>query len=442
MPTDPHCPFGLPRRCCNVVWSPLCVERGACNHYTGDHAFRSGTRAHARMDELLSSLSLAEDRDGAASGTEDEAGQKKAMRQWRKKVTRLSKPVKKRKTVQQQRPPPSSPSALASAAAAAFRQPVVAKEARAALFAEWLVRHFGERLMRGDSDTTAAAAAARGTQVAEWKRRSAHSLFIFPSLLDPSATHQPSTAGVVDVAGGKGHLAYLLSTVYHIPAAVIDPRPLNLCRYQAQYQQRLQHMRVRQADSSTPPAGTVPSADGCHLMTHFRCYFPASIPVTHIPHEGTTASPLYSPPPLPSVPTTGSQQPTVHSFVDPTLSSALSTECPSIPLLHSYLSAATLLVGFHADGATEAVVQFALRHNKPFAVVPCCVFCNEGGHRTLPDATDDKKGKESTSNRRVRSYEEFVAYLRAMDDRIQQHTLPFQGRNLCLYMDPHTDSVR
>ena len=31
-----------------------------------------------------------------------------------------------------------------------------------------------------------------------------------------------------------------------------------------------------------------------------------------------------------------------------------------------------LVVGLHPDGATRVIVQFALKHQIPFAVVPCC----------------------------------------------------------------------
>ena len=392
------------------------------------------------MDELLTSPTLSLVDVAVEDGAKGAEGERRAMRQWLKKDSRLNRPVKKRQSLGPQRVSQSLPPSSSLSTAASHPQPVVAKEARAALVAEWLVRHFGERLMRGHSQS------AEGTQVAEWRRRSAHSLFIFPTLLDRSASHRPSTAGVVDVAGGKGHLAYLLATVYHIPTAVVDPRPLNLGRYQIQYQRRLQHMKQRQANSETPSTVAVPAGDGCHLLTHFRCYFPASVPVTHIPHEGTSASPLYSQPLTPppaatdctAAPATASssQQPTVHSFVDPSPASLPASHCASVPVLHSYLAAATLLVGLHADGATEAIVDFALQHNKPFAVVPCCVFCNDSGERILDEAAEGTEGTESAGKRRVRSYEDFIAYLTAKDGRIRQHTLPFQGRNLCLYMNP------
>jgi hypothetical protein len=38
------------------------------------------------------------------------------------------------------------------------------------------------------------------------------------------------------------------------------------------------------------------------------------------------------------------------------------------------LQGASVLVGLHPDQATEAIVDTALRWNKPFAIVPCCVF--------------------------------------------------------------------
>lgn len=31
-----------------------------------------------------------------------------------------------------------------------------------------------------------------------------------------------------------------------------------------------------------------------------------------------------------------------------------------------------LLVGMHPDGATRVIVEYAARHGRPFAVVPCC----------------------------------------------------------------------
>ena len=42
--------------------------------------------------------------------------------------------------------------------------------------------------------------------------------------------------------------------------------------------------------------------------------------------------------------------------------------------MREVLRSAQLIVGYHADEATEAVVDLALALRKPFVIVPCCVF--------------------------------------------------------------------
>src|SRR3546814_9958832 len=38
------------------------------------------------------------------------------------------------------------------------------------------------------------------------------------------------------------------------------------------------------------------------------------------------------------------------------------------------LQTCSLIVGMHPDQAAEPIVDFAMANNKPFAVVPCCVY--------------------------------------------------------------------
>lgn len=89
----------------------------------------------------------------------------------------------------------------------------------------------------------------------------------------------------------------------------------------------------------------------------------------------------------------------------------------SIPHIKSH----TCLVGLHPDQCTEDIVDAALRHGKPFAVVPCCVY---------PDLFSKRKLK---SGKLVRTYEDFVLYLTEKDERIAQTLLPFDGKNICIY---------
>ena len=88
--------------------------------------------------------------------------------------------------------------------------------------------------------------------------------------------------------------------------------------------------------------------------------------------------------------------------------------------LGAAIRACDVLVGMHPDQATEPIVDAALRLNKPFAVVPCCVFPDAFPERALDGAP-------------VRSYAQFLDYLRAKDPGIETAYLPFQGRSRVLY---------
>ena len=49
------------------------------------------------------------------------------------------------------------------------------------------------------------------------------------------------------------------------------------------------------------------------------------------------------------------------------------------------------LLGLHPDEATEAIVDAAMRHDRPFAVVPCCVFPSAFEPRYLSDGSSVRR---------------------------------------------------
>ena len=81
------------------------------------------------------------------------------------------------------------------------------------------------------------------------------------------------------------------------------------------------------------------------------------------------------------------------------------------------------LVGFHPDECTESIVDMALKHNKVFAIVPCCVFPSLFPLRKLHD------GKQ------VQFYDEFLDFLLEKDPRLKRATLPIEGKNQVIYLD-------
>jgi Methyltransferase domain len=86
-----------------------------------------------------------------------------------------------------------------------------------------------------------------------------------------------------------------------------------------------------------------------------------------------------------------------------------------------------LLVGMHADSATECIIDVALQYQKPFVVVPCCVFPNLFQQRFLWNDDGHKI--------QVRSYEQFCVYLLQKDARFLRSILPFDGRNIAIWWD-------
>lgn len=87
------------------------------------------------------------------------------------------------------------------------------------------------------------------------------------------------------------------------------------------------------------------------------------------------------------------------------------------------LRRAAVIVGMHPDQATGAVVEAANALDKPFAVVPCCVFSRKFPDRRTP------KGEP------VALYEDLLAYLHCSREGTRRSELPFEGRNVVLFRE-------
>jgi Methyltransferase domain len=97
-------------------------------------------------------------------------------------------------------------------------------------------------------------------------------------------------------------------------------------------------------------------------------------------------------------------------------------------VLRQAIQNCTLMIGMHADSATECIVDVALRHQKAFVVVPCCVFPNLFQQRFIIEKVGGNKVP-------VRSYEQFCKYLLQKDSRFRMEVLPFDGRNIAIWWD-------
>ncbi|KAF9979168.1 hypothetical protein BGZ73_005336 [Actinomortierella ambigua] len=112
-----------------------------------------------------------------------------------------------------------------------------------------------------------------------------------------------------------------------------------------------------------------------------------------------------------------------ESFVIPHLATILDDQ---FAVNHGdLLEGASIILGMHPDQATEPIVDMALKHGKPFAVVPCCVFAVDNPHRRLLDGCT------------VNTTTEFVEYLvqKTRHEAIQAETefLSFEGMNIVVF---------
>jgi hypothetical protein len=87
---------------------------------------------------------------------------------------------------------------------------------------------------------------------------------------------------------------------------------------------------------------------------------------------------------------------------------------------HQLLKDCTSIVALHPDEATEAIVDTAVANRIPFCIVPCCVFCRLYPHR-------------QHNGKLVSTYDDLLDYLQAKDPSIQRSSLPFYGKNIVLW---------
>jgi len=300
-----------------------------------------------------------------------------------------------------------------------------------------------------------------------------------------------SGAGVLDVAGGAGGVAFELAFRRGVPCTVVDPRPMKLNAKQ----RRALRNRVKAQEvlgAAPPPAASwwVAGANGTRSTgapgpsspqpppsTLPEAPAPATAPVMAAAANGCWGSPQVTEgegegagavageptgePPADGAaegaaeasfgcgPCEGCDVPSADEVaIPPSWASAYAEEGVSDACLprqvcgwfddvgfptgaHAQLwRDVSIVVGMHPDQATEPIVRAALREGKPFAVVPCCVFPKSNPHRRL-------RGKA------VESHGDFCEYLESLGavegggasgvQRSAISSLAFEGRNVIVH---------
>ena len=257
-----------------------------------------------------------------------------------------------------------------------------------------------------------------------------------------------SNGGVLDVAGGKGELAYELLAYGRIKnITIVDPRPYNIFgmlkrltrghidRIRRRTDGTVKKIEIRNIgnnvgnDFSENISSIVHIYSNLLLPKHNRCWFEYPLPINHTRDDDNVNI-------LSSNNTTKNDDDNVNNnntnngkkkksiFASRSLyfNEELKSEDEQVYMLSNKMSKCSVVVGMHPDQATEAIVDFALKENKPFAIVPCCVFPKLFQNRKLKNGND------------VSKFNDFIQYLMEKDpEKVKQTTLNFSGRNICLY---------
>lgn len=272
-----------------------------------------------------------------------------------------------------------------------------------------------------------------------------------------------SNGVIIDVAGGKGELAWELLNLTGVnDCVVIDPRPLNLELVQTKWKKGLfEPKRTGPVFSKWYPA----CEDGCRLRepknpSHIRMFFESKAlrDFLDASNKNDTWNELNA-----NVrdqwlkegisrakrivwTTKGLQHEDGSSFNEDTAiipndaasddasrcsvpdgaisANSYDTDIESPSQVREILQTSKLIIGFHPDQAAGEIVEFATSRKIPWCIVPCCVYSDCFTKRKLKDGTH------------VKTYDQLVEWLSEKAPCSLTATLDIEGKNRVVYTLP------
>ena len=188
--------------------------------------------------------------------------------------------------------------------------------------------------------------------------------------------------GILDIAGGSGHVSMAFSLL-RIPSTIIDPR-MNVGKLPQRDRKIYKRHIINQKNAVIP-------------YSTYRAWF-------------------------------GTKPPGVDASFREQTSAANNQESSSLPIIcppcssnnsqdDGMMMEASAVVALHPDEATESIVDVCVQYEKPFVIVPCCVFSRLFPHRS-----------------HITTYHQFIDYLQSKHPTIQKTNLEnFQGANVALW---------
>jgi hypothetical protein len=277
-----------------------------------------------------------------------------------------------------------------------------------------------------DDSSTSIRAASRKTRV-----------YVFREfLLEKYGHHLQKGDVILDVAGGKGDLSWLLHNVDGIDSVVVDPRVtknhiVKSVRYLREHPDVARERAIPNLPTFQPLAALIPKLDGklsLELPRHIRALVDEDLVRALKKFQATNEDDDWIQ--YWNTATVKAQEIQTLGYGEP-------TDMTSNQIVHSLdalktILSAKLIVGFHPDQATDPCLEIAQELGIPFCVIPCCVFPKEFPHRALADGT------------RVKYYSQLIEYLESKHPSIQKEKLNFNftdtAKNIALFKLPSEES--
>ena len=196
---------------------------------------------------------------------------------------------------------------------------------------------------------------------------------------------------ILDIAGGKGEVAFESSIRRGLQTVVIDPRPVKTTKKQ------IQQLKFRLESQ-------LKLTNGLKISPLARFLY----------HKRYAAK-------------------EINSIQGWFYEDFATNDQSEIDLIEN----ASILIGLHPDSATDAIMKVAIRYSKPFAIVPCCVFPTQFPKRRLPNGQS------------VQTYDDFCEYIRNIVGKnangtykVEENELEFEGRNKVFFYHGPSSSSR
>jgi hypothetical protein len=236
---------------------------------------------------------------------------------------------------------------------------------------------------------------------------------------------------IIDVAGGKGDLSWLLTNVDDLASVIVDPRLpkdhlVRSVEYLKSHPEEMHRRAVPGLPTYQPLAGLIPKLEEKNAFAkpkHLRILVNQELvdAVRSARRGGDQQWDEF----WVKATQKGEETHTQGYKEDFTFSENQIVD--PAEALETILNA-RLIVGFHPDQATDACIDLAVLLQVPYCVVPCCVY---------PSDFPDRRGPDGN---RVRAYQELIEYLKDKDPRVRMCMLPFYetstARNIALYTLP------